>query len=421
MIVLLSACGKKGGYQVGLGTADITPEGQVYIAGNTSPIAAKGVDFPLEAKACVIASGDTKAVFITLDTLKYPVELYEEARAAIEKETGIPGENIMITSSHTHSGPHYSTYDGELTGVMVNAVKDALKDLEPCRLGAAKTEVTGLSHNRRLLVDGEVWNDWMVQMSQPWNFYPSAGSLDPELTLIAAITEEGNIKTVLWNYACHANSGNTGNLSADYPGRVQAYLSEKLGKEIKTLYMTGPSGDVNPSNGTESMGNKLGDAIISCLRDLTYIEDTEMKIENEVFEIPGREDPVFNEEEIAEKWPDQLEGYRSSFESTKKYGSKGSVCYLNAVSFGKTAVIVSNPGELFSSLSLDIKNGSPFAYTLVTEQTNGALGYLPTVKDFELKGYETWFGEHSNLSKQAGEKIAETSVKMTEKLYGTKE
>ena len=416
MLLLLCACSSNS-YRVGAAMVDITPEGSITIAGNTEPAPASKVDFPLYVKAVVIEAGKEQVAIVTIDTLKYPVGLVEEAMKEIEKQTGIPADHITITASHTHSGPHYADYNGALTQIMADAVKAAKKDMEPCKLGVASAHVEGASHCRRILIDGEAWNDWMVSMPQAWHFYPAVSEIDPDVMTIAAVDKDGNFKTILWNYACHANSNIAGTISADYPGRVQAYVQEMLGSDVPLLFLTGACGNVNANNSTESVGSEIGEKIIDCLLNLTYIEDVSISTQTEILELEGRENPVFNEEEIAEKWPDQLESYRRNFEST--LNKKGTTrTYLCGIAFGKTAAIITNPGELFSDYGLAIKEASPFAYTIVTEQTNGAIGYVPTVADFDLHGYETWFGEHSNLCAEAGDLIEESSNEILNALYG---
>ena len=80
--------------------------------------------------------------------------------------------------------------------------------------------------------------------------------------------------------------------------------------------------------------------------------------------------------------------------------------------------MISDPGELFCQYGLDIKAASPYSFTMVVEQTNGAIGYIPTLTAYENKSYETWYGEHSNISVNAGEMIRDTSIEMLTKPSG---
>ena len=52
------------------------------------------------------------------------------------------------------------------------------------------------------------------------------------------------------------------------------------------------------------------------------------------------------------------------------------------------AILVAMPGEIFVEIGLNIKQASPYPYTFVIEMANGAIGYFPTRKAFEIGGYE---------------------------------
>jgi len=398
---------------VGVGCIDITPTGSVDITGvdgNTFTT----VSIPLYAKAAVFALGDEKAAVITLDLGKYPTALAEEAMRAIGEQTGIPADRVMIVASHTHSGPFVDSYEGSLTQIMVEAVKLAEKDLEACQLAVASIDVENVAHNRRLLMKGEVWNDWMVPMSteQARYLYPAEGPTDPQLQVLAAIKKDGTYKTFLWNYACHANFNNTDTISADYPGRVQEYLGEMLGYEIPALYLPGACGDINPNNAIESTAIALGDGILESLKNPTMLETQSISFKTTVLDIPTRENRAFAEEELKEKWPAQYEFFKKNHGNAIATIGETSKTYICTLQLGNEFVIVTNPAELFCQYGLDIKQNSPYAFTMVAELTNGYGGYVPTLTSFDNKGYETWFAEGSFMSENAGEMIRDESIRM---------
>jgi len=94
--------------------------------------------------------------------------------------------------------------------------------------------------------------------------------------------------------------------------------------------------------------------------------------------------------------------------------------FFTGIRIGNDFAIVTNPDELFCEFGLGIKKQSPFKYTMVAEQTNGAHGYVPTAKAFEGGGYETWFGEHSYLTTRAGEIIEKESLDILNHLKSAK-
>jgi hypothetical protein len=136
--------------------------------------------------------------------------------------------------------------------------------------------------------------------------------------------------------------------------------------------------------------------------------------------MPGREHPELKAEEIALKWPQQFEHYKATFNDMKKRQKPTYQYFFTGIRVGDAFAIVTNANELFCGIGMSIKKQSPFKYTMVAEQTNGAHGYVPTAKAFEGGGYETWFGEHSYLSTRAGEIIEKESLGILNHLKSAK-
>jgi neutral ceramidase len=90
--------------------------------------------------------------------------------------------------------------------------------------------------------------------------------------------------------------------------------------------------------------------------------------------------------------------------------------YVYGIRIGNDFAIVTNPDEYFTQFGLNIKKKSPFRHTMVVEQTNGALGYVPTLKAFAQGGYETWFTGASILDVNAGDMIQDESLDILKKL-----
>lgn len=398
---------------------DITPTEEVLLVGSPSPKKTSTVGSRLYAKALVLSAGGQKVAIVTLDTLKYPMSLAEQAQKRIELETGIPAGNVMICSSHTHSGPLWSTYKDKLVSPICEAVALAAKHLEPCQLRASAGKVEGLSQCRRVIKEGATWNRWLLPPEEAER-YPAEGPADHTFALLAVVGPDGRNKAILYNYACHGTSNHVPAISADFPGAVQQSVSEKLGYDAPTYFLTGACGDVNPIRGTatETFGETLGTEIIHSLGRSQPIADAHLWVERRQEEFPGREHPEFNEAEVARKWPGQLEHYRMAFTSMKQREQPTYPCSFTGLRLGDDFALVTNPTELFSTVGIDIKRQSPFKYTMVVEQTNGAHGYIPTTAAFAGGGYETWYGEHSYLTTHAADMIDHVSVEILQHLRG---
>lgn len=401
----------------GVGIVDITPGGPVVLAGSPTPKKASSVGTRLYVKALVLSAGGQKLAIVTLDTLKYPVEHVVRARRLIEKTTGIPASNVIICASHTHSGPLWPYYKDQLVTPIAEAVAIAGRDLTPCRLGTAKGKAEGVSECRRVIKDGKAWNRWQLA-SEEADKYPAEGPADPEFDVLAVIGKDGRYKAVVYNFACHAANTRDLAVSADYPGDVQQHVQKHLGYEVPTLFLTGACGDVNPiySAKRELFGEKLGGEIVRCLGQLSPIAKPTLAIESREIQMPGREHPELKEAEIARNWPKQIEHYKKTFNDMKQKEKPAYQYFFTGIRIGDDFAIATNANELFCETGMSIKKRSPFKHTMVAEQTNGAHGYVPTAKAFEGGSYETWFGEHSYLTTQAGEIIEKESLDILNRL-----
>jgi hypothetical protein len=70
---------------------------------------------------------------------------------------------------------------------------------------------------------------------------------------------------------------------------------------------------------------------------------------------------------------------------------------------------------VFVEIGLELKAKSPFEQTFTISHANGTYGYLPTVRQHELGGYETWLGT-STVEFQAAPKIVRALTGMFNRL-----
>jgi len=73
------------------------------------------------------------------------------------------------------------------------------------------------------------------------------------------------------------------------------------------------------------------------------------------------------------------------------------------------------PFETFVETGLEIKAKSPFERTFTISHANGSYGYLPTVDQHKLGGYETWLGT-STVEVLAEPKITRVLLGMFDRL-----
>src|SRR5687768_6569862 len=90
--------------KAGFGVVDITPEAGASMPGSFRPRQSKGIRDPLYAVACVVSDGTTPVALVGVDELIIGKHTVKQARERIEKNTKIPGGNVLVAASHTHTG-----------------------------------------------------------------------------------------------------------------------------------------------------------------------------------------------------------------------------------------------------------------------------------------------------------------------------
>ncbi len=135
--------------RAGASVADITPDWPVHLSGY--PFVERkstGVHDRLLSSALFIDDGRASVLFIANDVIFVSKDLTARARLRISVETGVPGKNIMITATHTHSGPSTITFVSGSHDSLLPPVNDRfIKLLEDGIVKAAKPAGAALTAN----------------------------------------------------------------------------------------------------------------------------------------------------------------------------------------------------------------------------------------------------------------------------------
>ena len=90
----------------GAATADITPDDSQFLFGYPHvPRYSTGVHDRLLSSALFLSDGQTPLLWVANDVIFISRQTAQRVRDRIEQQTGIPAANMMITATHTHSGP----------------------------------------------------------------------------------------------------------------------------------------------------------------------------------------------------------------------------------------------------------------------------------------------------------------------------
>jgi len=441
---------------IGVSSVDITGPRGYRMSGYFNERLNTGTKDPLFAKAMVLKQGDTKAALVFCDLIGLGSPITGEARKQASEKTGIPAENIVITATHSHTGPLYGgalrnyfharavaktgsdpyetvDYPKELTAKLVDVIIAADKAAAPALLSAGLAKQEGLSFNRRFhMTDGTVvFNPGKMNP----NIVKVAGPIDPDVGLLLVRNKDGEPVASLTVFALHLDTVGGTEYSADYPYYLESILREQHGDGFLSMFGAGTCGDINhidvsnnvPQKGgeeTKRIGTALAATVSDKLTNLTRIDKPSLAVKRAVVQAPLQKD---DDEKVAwaKKQMDNVGTRNLPFllqvEATKilgvelyreKHGDNLPI-EVQAFRIDADTAIVTLPGEVFVDLGLAIKKASPFKTTFVIELANDGPGYIPTEKAFKEGSYET---VNSRVKPGGGELMVEAAVKLLKEL-----
>ena len=216
-------------FRAGAAKVDVTPlESEL-------PDNIEGIHDRLYSRAIVVDNGVTSAALVTVDTGVIPDALWKSLTQRIEKELGIPIQNVLLTPTHTHSGSMRPGRDYEEK--IFKSVKLAKEKLQPARIGYG-AGVSYLNVNRNI-IDPET-RRW-------WEGPNYDGPSDKTVAVVKFESTDGEPIAVYYNYAMHAVTvGQLDQISADAPGAASRYIEDSFDDRIVAVWSTGACGDQNP-------------------------------------------------------------------------------------------------------------------------------------------------------------------------------
>jgi hypothetical protein len=230
----------------------ITPPLGIDLTGfGGRPGPATGVHSDLYARALVLELASDRLAIVSLDLLGLDLDLVRRTRALIEQATGIPGERVLLNSSHTHSGPAVETlrglgerdepYAALLCRLIAGTVQRAAASLEEARLSWGQASAPIGINRRHRLADGR-----MAIAENP------AGPYDPFVYVLRLDRTDGRPLALGFAHACHPVILGAQNtlFSAEFPGQAVTTLRRcHVGgaPDAVPFFLQGCCGDVNPA------------------------------------------------------------------------------------------------------------------------------------------------------------------------------
>jgi hypothetical protein len=402
-----------GELRAGLSKIDITPNQPVRMAGYESrKEPSKGIHDPLGARALVLEKDGKHLVLVSLDSIGFYNNTAEPLRQAILDGCQLKPSELFLCAIHTHSAPTLAfdsdkvppsnvEYTTELQGKLVEAVRAAIKGLEPVQtsvcFGASPVGV-----NRREVVQESVTKSKIVLGRNPWKM------TDREVQVLKLSRPSQNkLAGALFVYETHSTSLGAKNylISGDIHGIAEQFLEKYYGDGMVAPGFAGASGNIDPwvrvlpdfrtNNGWVPepvlMGTMLGEEVARVL------EGTQSPLTNGLIRTASKVAAL-----PAKLRTDSSEPTNSTSPITITVGRVGEIAF---VGWG---------GEVFNEIGQAVKAGSPFAHTFILTHCNGAAGYLPTRESYPEGGYEV---QSSAFAPGAAEALTDETLKMLRELH----
>lgn len=422
--------------QAGFGAADITPSAGMEMPGSFGKRAGKGVLDKCWAVACVVHDGTTPVALVGTDTLIVAKETVEAARRQIQKDTKIPGENVLVGASHTHSGgpcgfgfgrDESPEYLDKLAKGIAAAVAQAWNTLHESEIGVGIGKETTISFNRRFLMrDGrEITHPGKPGTPHHQEIVRYAGPIDPDVGVLAVRQPKGKIAGIVVNFACHNTVMGGDQFSADYAGQIRKHLQARYGENTPIVFLLGACGDItqvdNLSTAREfglehadMMGAKLAAEATRTINRMSWLADVPTAAATQTAALTLRPEPDADRERPPfglGSGKDAEEYFAKGRQQVAEWRAKSPkvAAEVQAIRIGPLG-IVTNGSEYFCEHALRMKESSSFATTFMVSLANEWLGYVPTARAFVAGGYEPRTARSSRLAIDTGQLLLETGL-----------
>lgn len=404
--------------RVGAAKVDITP------ATNELPKRYLGVLDQVWSRAIFLDNGKTSAVLISLDMGGMPDAVANTIRERVQSEFGVPITNVLVSATHTHSGPFLGSPFGPsregdpetkaYVDKILATVRTAKEALQPARVSYG----TGVSYLN-------VQRDRIDPATHRWWEGANYGGVsDKTVAVIKFESPQGDPIAVYYNYAMHAViTGNLDLISGDFPGAASRYIERALDNRAVALFSSGAAGDQNPiyfqqtydlrairikeyakrgidirnsmppggegldrSNPevarlmteqkemSNSMGQLLGEEVLRAMREAKP-GDTEARIfgKETTISCPGRE-----------RTNEGRGGIAGAYKEGPTVRIRLDLLMINDIAMGAVN------SEVYNAIAQRLKRESPYAKTMMVTLTNGFAnsGYIPDDSSFGHQTFE---------------------------------
>ncbi len=394
-------------WKAGVAVGNITPKTPMWMSGyggRDKP--AEGKLTELWAKSLVIEDAQGhRLLLITMDLVGISRQLADEICNQLKAKHGLHREQIAICTSHTHTGPvvlgnltplHYlqideaqqrlvKAYARTLVATTVETAGRAIKDLRNAELSWGNGRAT-FAVNRRNNTESKV-----PELRKEGKL---VGPVDHDAPVLA-VRSGGELRAIVFGYACHATVLSFYQWSGDYPGFAQMEL-EKQHPGAVALFFAGCGADQNPLPRrkvelAKQYGKHLADSVTKAIKDgLKPLEpNATSKFKNiplRLGKIPSRE-TIESESKSKNKW---IAARAKMFLEQMDGGAKLPTTYEFPVQTWKLGEVqfVTLGGEVVVDFAVRLKSELQGTKTWVAGYSNDVMAYIASRRVLREGGYE---------------------------------
>ncbi len=349
---------------------------------------------PLMAHAMVLDLDGKRIAIVGCDLVGLPLEFTRKVRTIAEAGTGIPGERIMVSATHSHSGPvMYKLIGGgegdgnylrSLPQKVAEAVIEASQKLQPAQAFYGEAPVEAIGSNRE---------------------YPE-GPVDRKLRVLSFM-HAGQMLGFIVHYSVHnvTLSEQMRQYSADLTGVGIAKVLKEYPGSVG-IYLQGSCGDINPAGFVnnrppdqclrllEELSDRFAGYVRLALKSASPLKVDRIDMATKSFELPlvptdralvlrdmQLAGELLNEPNLSPGARRDLEFLRDSsraiLDRYKRYPLTERETEIQALRI-QDLLILANPGEVFITLAGQICRMLPQWKVWVTGYANDIVGYIPT-------------------------------------------
>lgn len=419
----------------------ITPDFPTFLSGYPEPLDRyhDQVHDDIKAHCFYLKNRGVQLAIVTLDLLYHAKARVAQLRQTIEEELGIPAANIMVSATHTHSGPAptslpfgtrdnrvemYPYYLDWVNQQIVAGVREAMLGAFAATIGIGKGHC-GKEQN----VGG--------------NRRHKDGPADPEVWTLVIRDDLDQVRGILINYALHPTflHAHSRAITADYPGFIYEYLQKEY-PGVVSGFQIGAAGDQSSrhfrNDQSFAEARRVGYAIAATasqlVDELDYENDPTLLVKKtdlmpDLKPVPTLEEATAGQKAAVQdleqaRLDNEPYAYQRTLEVTLiganrrlKLAQAGPDAYASyapifpfeimLIGIGE-ARIVTVPCEIFVEFALRLKKESPRAKTIFGSVSNGASGgYVYTKEAMAEGGYEPLV---SIYAPEAGDKIIKAAL-----------